>query len=92
MLVVIANNLSPAVRGRMKLWFIEVKPNVFISGISNSLAKNVVNYLLQQRFGAGSLLFESLNFSPGYRIYSLGSSELKIVNFSGMQLIEKHHI
>ena len=31
MLVVVANDLPPAVRGRMKLWFVEPRPNVFVS-------------------------------------------------------------
>jgi CRISPR-associated protein Cas2 len=46
MLVVLANDLPPAVRGRMKLWFIEPKPNVFVSGVKDSVAKTVTEYLL----------------------------------------------
>jgi CRISPR-associated protein Cas2 len=44
-LVVIANYLPPAVRGRMKLWFVEPRPNVFVSGIKDSVAEKVVSYL-----------------------------------------------
>lgn len=92
MLLVIANDIAPAVRGRMKLWFIEVKPGVFISGISNTLGRKVVDYLLEQRFGADSLLFESLNIAPGYKIYPLGVPDYKLVTYSGLQLIEKYKI
>lgn len=45
MMVVIANDLPNAVRGRLKCWFVEPKPGVFISGIKDALAKNVVEYL-----------------------------------------------
>ena len=45
MLVVIANDLPPAVRGRMKLWFVEPRANMFVSGIKDSVAKKVVDYL-----------------------------------------------
>ena len=45
MLVVIANDLPPAVRGRMKLWFVEPRANMFVSGIKDSVAKKVVEYL-----------------------------------------------
>ena len=45
MLIVIANNLPPAVRGRLKLWFIEPKPNVFVSGVKHSVAETVLKYL-----------------------------------------------
>ena len=45
MLVVIANDLPPAVRGRMKLWFIEPRPNVFVSGVKDAVAKKVMQIL-----------------------------------------------
>ncbi len=45
MLVVVANDLPPAVRGRMKLWFVEPRANVFVSGIKDSVADGVVKYL-----------------------------------------------
>ena len=45
MLVVIANDLPPAVRGRMKLWFVEPRANVFVSGIKDNVAQKVVDYL-----------------------------------------------
>ena len=45
MLVVVANDLPPAVRGRMKLWFVEPRANVFVSGINDSVATTVVDYL-----------------------------------------------
>ena len=47
MLIVLANELPPAVRGRMKLWFVEPRPNVFISGLKDSIAIEVVNYLYE---------------------------------------------
>lgn len=42
MVVVIANDLPPAVRGRMKLWFIEPRANIFVSGIKDSVATEVI--------------------------------------------------
>lgn len=47
MLVVIAENLPDAVRGKMKLWFIEPKPNVFVSSVADALARKVVLQLLE---------------------------------------------
>ena len=47
MLIVLVNNLPPVVRGRMKLWFIEAKPNVFVSGLKDTVASKVVDYLFQ---------------------------------------------
>ena len=38
MIVVVADSIPPAIRGRMKLWFIEPKPNVFVSGVKDTVA------------------------------------------------------
>ena len=47
MLVFIANDLPPAVRGRMKLWFVEPRPNVFVSSVKDSVAKKSCGLSLQ---------------------------------------------
>ncbi len=48
MVVVIANDLPPAVRGRMKLCFVEPRANIFISGIKDSVADKVITYLFER--------------------------------------------
>ena len=87
MIIVITNDLHPAIRGRMKLWFIELKPGVFIYGVSNHLSKKIVDFLLKQKFGSGSLLIESRRDSPGYIIHSFGLSDRKIIKLTNLQLI-----
>lgn len=90
MLVVLANHLPPAVRGRMKLWFIEPRPNVFISGIKDSVADSVVNYLLEQcPLESGIIIFQRLNISPGYKIRGLRDHTRTLVDISGMQLVQE---
>ena len=88
MLIVLANDLPPAVRGRMKLWFIEPKPNVFVSGIKDSVADTVVDYLYQHCDpGAGVVIFKSLNQPPGYQIRTIGAPTRELCEVSGLQLI-----
>ena len=48
MVVVVADAIPDAIRGKMKLWFTELKPNVFVSGIKDSVANNVINYLFSK--------------------------------------------
>jgi CRISPR-associated protein Cas2 len=88
MLVVIANDLPPAVRGRMKLWFIEPRPNVFVSGVRDSLARKVVDYLHQHcPPKSGLMIFNSANGCPGYEIYGRGDTRKSITEISGLQLV-----
>jgi CRISPR-associated protein Cas2 len=87
-LVVLANNLPPAVRGRMKLWFIEPRPNVFVSGVKDSVADDVVNYLHEHCTEAsGIIIFQRINRAPGYKIRGVGSPNRSLVSISGLQLI-----
>ncbi len=88
MVVVIANDLPAAVRGRMKLWFIEPKPNVFVSGIKDSTADFVVSYLLEKcPSDSGLLVFKKSRSAPGYSVYGSGPMSRKLIKISGLTLV-----
>lgn len=88
MVVVIANDLPPAVRGRMKLWFIEPRPNVFISGIKDSVADEVTEYLLSKcPPESGIIIFKRIRTAPGFIIHGHGVPDRRITDISGLQLI-----
>ena len=88
MLVVIANDLPPAVRGRMKLWFVEPRPNVFVSGIKDSVAETVVDYLHKHcPPESGLVIFRSLPRPPGYQISTIGPPRKPMTRLSGLQLV-----
>lgn len=88
MLVVLANDLPPAVRGRMKLWFVEPRPNVFVSGIKESVAQTVVDYLYKHcPPESGLLMVRSINKPPGYEMRCIGPPRKPIVELAGLQLI-----
>lgn len=88
MLVVVANDLPPAVRGRMKLWFIEPRPNIFVSGVKDSVAATVVDYLYKHcPPESGLLMIRSIPSAPGYEMLSIGPPRKPIIAISGLQLI-----
>lgn len=88
MLVIVANNLPPAVRGRMKLWFVEPRPNVFVSGVKDSVAIKVVEYLYQHCTAeAGVTIFRSIPKPPGYEIRQIGAPHKEMIKISGLQLV-----
>ncbi len=93
MMVLIANDLPPAVRGRLKLWFIEPKPNVFISGITGNVARNITDYLIKKcSKDAGLVIFRSTSKTPYYRINIVGNSSKSIITFHDLLdlIIEKN--
>jgi CRISPR-associated protein Cas2 len=88
MVVVIANNLPPAVRGRMKLWFVEPRANIFVSGIKDAVADRVIKYLFSNCSPkAGLIVFQRIPTPPFYKIWGLGDSNKKITEIDGLQLI-----
>ena len=88
MVVVIANDLPPAVRGRMKLWFVEPRANVFVSGIKDSVAERVTTYLFDNcKEASGLLVLQQIHKPPYYKIWGLGDTKKKIALIDGMQLI-----
>ena len=93
MLVVIANDLPPAVRGRMKLWFVEPRPNVFVSGIKDFLADKVVDYLYDHcPLESGLMIFQQIPMTPGYKIRGIGSTNRDLIEISGLQLVIEKQI
>lgn len=90
MLVVVANDIPPAVRGRMKLWFIEPRPNIFVSGIKDSVADDVVEYLYKNcSSSSGIIIFQKTNKCPGYKIRGIGNTKYSLVDITGLQLIQE---
>lgn len=86
--VVIANDLPPAVRGRMKLWFVEPRPNVFVSGIKDAVADKVITYLFDScGVNSGLLVFQRIPITPFYKIWGIGDTKRKISLIDGLQLI-----
>lgn len=88
MLVVVANDLPPAVRGRMKLWFVEPRPNIFVSGVKDSVAVTVIEYLHKHcPPESGVVIFRSLPQPPGYEMRTIGPPRKPMTTLSGLQLI-----
>lgn len=88
MVVVIANDLPPAVRGRMKMWFIEPRPNVFVSGIKDSVADTVIEQILNHcPAKSGIIIFKRSRQAPGYQIYGMGTPQKRVTAISGLPLV-----
>ncbi len=88
MLVVLANDLPPAVRGRMKLWFVEPRANVFVSGVKDSVAKTVIDYLSKHCPPESAvMIFGTQTAPPGYEIRAIGPTRKQFVEVSGLQLV-----
>ena len=88
MIVVVADSIPPAIRGRMKLWFIEPKPNVFVSGVKDTVAKDVIDYLYENcPLDANMIIIESTSKAPYHKSKTNGISNSKIGSICGQPLM-----
>ncbi|WP_053035506.1 type I-E CRISPR-associated endoribonuclease Cas2e, partial [Vibrio cholerae] len=64
----------------MKLWFVEPRANVFVSGVKDSVAVTVVDYLMQHcPAESGLMLFRSIPDPPGYEIRYKGEVRKPVI-------------
>ena len=88
MVVIVADSLPDALRGKIKLWFVEPKPNVFVSGITDALADRVVELLMEKSpVSSGMIIFKSIRRAPHFRIYVRGIPQKQLTRISGLQLL-----
>ncbi|WP_367396904.1 type I-E CRISPR-associated endoribonuclease Cas2e [Sinimarinibacterium sp. NLF-5-8] len=72
----------------MKLWFIEPRPNVFVSGIKDAVAETVIAYLYKHcPAESGLLMVRSIPHPPGFEINSIGPPRKPMITLTGLQLI-----
>lgn len=91
MTVIVANNTPDAIRGMLKRWFIEPRPNVFVGTLNVRTHAKVVEYVTRNSPPEFGMLIISTNGScQGYQIERLGPcgcTGRKPVVMSGIALV-----
>lgn len=87
MTVIIANDTPPAIRGLLKRWFIEPKPNVFVGSVNTRTREKTLEYIRRNAPGLGLLVIGTERTSQGFRIDSYGETARRAVRLSGLQVI-----
>lgn len=72
----------------MKLWFIEPRPNVFVSGIKDSVAETVIEYLFKSCGpNSGLIVFRRTPTTPGFTVAEYGTPRRKTTRRFGPSLV-----
>jgi len=91
MTVLIANDVPPAIRGHLKRWFIEPRPNVFVGTLNTRTHRKVIDFVTRNApADFGMLCITSYPNSQGYLIERLGpegKSGRREIDLSGIQLV-----
>ena len=96
MTVLVCNDVPPAIRGHLKRWFIEPKPNVFVGTLNVRTHRKVMDFILRNSPAEfGMLIVTSAPNCQGYtveRIGPEGKSGRKDVDISGISLMAESWI
>ena len=87
MTVIVGNDVPPAIRGILKRWFVEPKPNVFVGTVNKRVRKRVLEYVLRNAPKIGLLVISSDDSSQGFSVESFGETDRRPIRFCGVNLI-----
>jgi CRISPR-associated protein Cas2 len=87
MTVIIAYETPDAIRGILKRWFIEPRPNVFVGTLNRRAHQKTLEYIRRNAQGVGLLIISTYPNCQGYVIESTGPVDRKEVELSGLWLV-----
>lgn len=96
MTVLVANDVPPAIRGHLKRWFVEPRPNVFVGTLNVRTHRKVLDFITRNappEFGLLSIF--SFPNCQGYKIERIGpegKNGRRDLEISGIYLIAENWV
>jgi len=87
MTVIVTSNTPPAIRGLLKRWFIEPRPNVFVGSVNTRTREKTLDYIRRNAPGLGMLVIAAERSSQGFRIECFGDTPRQPVRICGLQVL-----
>jgi CRISPR-associated protein Cas2 len=87
MTVIIANDTPDAIRGMLKRWFVEPRPNVFVGTINRRTREKTLEYIKRNAEGLGMLIISTDNNCQGFKIQTYGETVRRETEISGLWLV-----
>lgn len=88
MTVIVANDTPPAIRGLLKRWFIEPKPNVFVGTVNARTRDKVLDYIRRNAGQeCGMLVISRDASSQGFSIRQFGPTDRRLAELCGLALV-----
>jgi CRISPR-associated protein Cas2 len=87
MTVLIAQDTPDAIRGLLKRWFIEPKPNVFVGTVNRKVRDKTLAYIQRNAPDMSLLIISSEPNCQGFKIERWGHPDRRAIEISGIQLI-----
>lgn len=92
MTVIVAQDTPPAIRGMLKRWFIEPKPNVFVGTLNRRTRDKVLAYVKRNAAGMSLLIVSSEPNCQGFKIERWGEPDRRDTEMSGLWLVAERYV
>jgi len=90
--VIIANDTPDAIRGMLKRWFIEPRPNVFVGTLNRRTRDKTLEYIKRNATDLGLLIISSDNNCQGFKIQTHGQTNRRDIEISGLWLVAEEWV
>ena len=88
MTIIVAHNTPDAIRGLLKRWFVEPRPNVFVGTINRRTREKTLDYIRRNAVGLSYLLICADRSCQGFTIEHHGeTNRRKGMRKSGLWLV-----
>lgn len=87
MTVIVANDTPPAIRGLLKRWFIEPRPNVYVGSVNARTRNKTLDFIRRNGPGLGLLVIYDDDSSQGFTIEFSGDPKRRPKRCCGLELI-----
>ena len=87
MLVIVVENVPPALRGRLAVWLIEVRAGVYVGNLSKKVREMIWSQVYEGLGEGNAVLVWSTNTENGFDFLTLGKNRRNPVEFDGIKLV-----
>ena len=87
MTVIVANDTPPAIRGLLKRWFVEPRPNVFVGSVNVRTRTKTLDYIRRNAPGLGLIVIADDHSSQGFSVECFGETPRQPVRLCGLQVL-----
>ena len=87
MLVIVVENVPPALRGRLAVWLIEVRAGIYVGNLSKKVREMIWSQVDEGLGGGNAVLVWSTNTENGFDFLTLGKNRRNPVEFDGIKLV-----
>jgi len=87
LLVVVAENVPPRLRGRIAIWLLEVRAGVYVGDVSRRTREMIWEQLSEGHEDGSVVMFWASRSESGFDFQTLGVNRREPVDYDGLRLV-----